>query len=63
LIEEIHKEDDDKLQSSFQVYDGCSGIRELNKWSVPHIYFALLGGADECQVAADIYQCGRDLAP
>jgi hypothetical protein len=21
------------------------------------------GGPDECQVAADIYQCGRDVAP
>jgi hypothetical protein len=46
LIEEINQNNDDQLQSSLQVYDGCSGIS----------YF-------ECQVAADIYQCGRDLAP
>jgi hypothetical protein len=26
-------------------------------------HFLKSGGPDECQVAADTYQCGRDLAP
>jgi hypothetical protein len=65
LIEEVQDANDDQLQSSFQVYDRCSGIG---------IYFVIFlingdscylksGGPDECQVAADTYQCGRDLAP
>jgi hypothetical protein len=67
LIEEIHGDNDAQMQSSFQVYDGCSGIRELFILIVngDHSYHHLLksGGPDECQVAADTYQCGRDLAP
>jgi hypothetical protein len=29
LIEEIHQGNDDQLQSSFQAYDGCSGISDF----------------------------------
>jgi hypothetical protein len=30
LIEEINQNNDDQLQSSFQVYDGCSGKSKFN---------------------------------
>jgi hypothetical protein len=66
MIEEIHDENDEQLQSSFQIYDVCSGIREfLYLYIGVHLLlnFDAPGGPDECQVAADIYQCGRDLAP
>jgi hypothetical protein len=66
LIEELNSGNDDKLQNSFQVYDGCSGIRIfcLSYLMInDDIYYVKSGGPDECQVAADTYQCGRDLAP
>jgi hypothetical protein len=68
LLEEIHDDNDDQLQSSFQIYDGCSGIRILFFFVqimaiIPRDYYVKSGGPDECQVAADIYQCGRDLTP
>jgi hypothetical protein len=63
LIEEINQNNDDQLQSSLQVYDGCSGISYFFSDLHLHTHFTKLAGPDECQVAADVYQCGRDLAP
>jgi hypothetical protein len=66
MIEEINKNDEDKLQNDFDVYDHCSGISKINFQSKMYkiqTKNSLSGGPDECQVAADIYQCGRDIAP
>jgi hypothetical protein len=65
LIEEMHGEDDVKVQNSFQAYDGCSGKSKIitkARWlQFCMSSFDKTGGPDECEVAADIYQCGRNV--
>jgi hypothetical protein len=70
IIEEIHGEDDAMMQNSFQAYDDCSGksILIFNPAMKPYFciaycLFCKSGNPDECQLAAEIYQCGRDVAP
>jgi hypothetical protein len=38
-------------------------LEYINDTKSQMLPFLLSGGPDECQVAADIYQCGRDIAP
>jgi hypothetical protein len=64
MIEEISNTDVE-LDSSFNAYSTCSGKSMHYLWKVHKIKpikFALVD-ADECQTAADIYQCGRQEAP
>jgi hypothetical protein len=69
MIEDINKNDDAKLQNDFNVYEQCSEISKINfLFEIDDIKLKFLpclhlGGPDECQVGADIYQCGRDIAP
>jgi len=64
MIEEISKEDDSKLQDGFQDHDTCSGKSYFSfKKSTIFVTNCFKGGANECETAAEIYQCGREAAP
>jgi hypothetical protein len=70
MIEEIAAEDDAKLQNGFQAYDSCGKKSMLDSftfaifiWKLTQIYYTVVENADECETAAEVYQCGRDNAP
>jgi hypothetical protein len=67
LIEEIHAEDEEKLEDSFNTADFCIRKRTDHYFGNLKIEINesghIIGYEDECDAAAYVYQCGRELAP